>query len=331
MKNKYIAIVFIFWFNNALAQNNIFNNPGNIGLGTTSPTTLLNLNHPFAQIKLQGASGTWINSDIIISRTSSNPQLGKSPNIAFADDATSTAAYIQSYQGNLQLMPSGLQSMTLATTGYVGVNASSPISIFQINSFGTKFNVGSANTTSLNGTSYIGFNAARNSSGNWRFDGNPNGDGGAVVYSDVYGNINFAAVPSLNGSAYFEKTDDQLKTYIAFQITSAGIVRAKKFKVELINWPDFVFDKDYRLPSLNSVRAYINENHHLPDMPSAEDVKKNGLDLGEMDKILVKKVEELTIYAINAANENKGLREKLLLQEKRLKALESKLNKLIAR
>lgn len=80
------------------------------------------------------------------------------------------------------------------------------------------------------------------------------------------------------------------------------------------NWPDYVFEPEYKLPTLKYIEAYINKYKHLPDVPSASDVEKNGIDLGENQAILLKKIEELTLYIIE--------------QEKRIEKLESKLNKL---
>ena len=63
-------------------------------------------------------------------------------------------------------------------------------------------------------------------------------------------------------------------------------------------WSDFVFAKDYKLPALNDVEQFITENQHLPNVPSAAEVKENGIDVGEMNAILLQKVEELTLYII---------------------------------
>jgi hypothetical protein len=71
------------------------------------------------------------------------------------------------------------------------------------------------------------------------------------------------------------------------------------------NWPDYVFKKDYELPSLQEVKAYIDQNHHLPEIPSEQQIAKEGLNLGEMNKLLVKKVEELTLYLIEKDKEKK--------------------------
>jgi len=63
-------------------------------------------------------------------------------------------------------------------------------------------------------------------------------------------------------------------------------------------WADFVFENGYNLPTLEEVSSFIGRKNHLPGVPSAESVRKNGLHLGEMDATLLQKVEELTLYAI---------------------------------
>jgi len=64
------------------------------------------------------------------------------------------------------------------------------------------------------------------------------------------------------------------------------------------NWPDYVFKPAYKLAPLSEVARYISINHHLPEMPKASDVEKDGLNLGQINQTLVKKVEELTLYLI---------------------------------
>ncbi|WP_348619702.1 hypothetical protein [Pedobacter lusitanus] len=77
-----------------------------------------------------------------------------------------------------------------------------------------------------------------------------------------------------------------------------GNIRAKEINVEADNWPDYVFHDDYRRMNLHELEAYINTNKHLPDMPSAQKAEKEGVDLGEMNKLLLKKIEELTLHVI---------------------------------
>ncbi len=77
-----------------------------------------------------------------------------------------------------------------------------------------------------------------------------------------------------------------------------GSIHTKEVKVDLTGWSDFVFEKDYDLPSLKHVEEYIDKNGHLEDIPSAKDVKENGILLGDMDSKLLQKIEELTLYTI---------------------------------
>lgn len=92
---------------------------------------------------------------------------------------------------------------------------------------------------------------------------------------------------------------------------------AEKVRVELSgNWPDYVFEDNYALSPLSEVEEYIKENKHLPEVPSAKDVAANGIDLGDMDAKLLRKVEELTLYLIDLKKENESLRARIENLEK---------------
>ncbi len=77
-----------------------------------------------------------------------------------------------------------------------------------------------------------------------------------------------------------------------------GDIFAKKVKVTQTGWPDYVFEHDYPLPPLAQVERYVRENKHLPNVPSAASVEKEGLDLGDTQAVLLKKIEELTLYIL---------------------------------
>ena len=74
-------------------------------------------------------------------------------------------------------------------------------------------------------------------------------------------------------------------------------------------WPDYVFKKDYALPSLDSVATYIRIHGHLPELPSAAVVEKKGIDLGGNQTILLKKIEEMTLYLIEQNKELEALKQ----------------------
>jgi hypothetical protein len=90
-----------------------------------------------------------------------------------------------------------------------------------------------------------------------------------------------------------------------------GTIHSKEVKVNLTGLPDYVFKPDYKLPTLAEVKNYIDKNSHLPEIPSAQEVEKNGLNLGEMNKLLLKKVEELTLYLIEKDKQVKGQQEEI--------------------
>jgi hypothetical protein len=87
-----------------------------------------------------------------------------------------------------------------------------------------------------------------------------------------------------------------------------GNIKCKQVEVSLTGWSDFVFEDDYVLMPLAEVDAFIRENNHLPGVPSADEVITNGANLGEMDAILLKKIEELTLYVIELKKENEELK-----------------------
>jgi len=92
------------------------------------------------------------------------------------------------------------------------------------------------------------------------------------------------------------------------KLTVNGKIRAKEIKVETANFPDYVFEDDYRLSTLTDLEKYIQIHKHLPEIPTAKQVEAAGLELGEMNKLLLKKVEELTLYMIQKDKEVIDLR-----------------------
>lgn len=122
----------------------------------------------------------------------------------------------------------------------------------------------------------------------------------------------------VNGNSYFMNGNVGIGTLSPKEALSvSGRIRAKEVKVESSNWPDYVFDKDYTLMSLDSVGVLISRYGHLPGIPSKEEIHCDGQSLGEMNALLLKKVEELTLYII-------GQDQRLKIQEARLNKLEQK-------
>lgn len=102
------------------------------------------------------------------------------------------------------------------------------------------------------------------------------------------------------------------------RVTVNGTIHSKEVKVDLniTDWPDYVFAKEYKLPALKEVAKHITEKGHLPNIPSAKDVEKNGIFVGQMNAKLLQKIEELTLYTIEQDKKIKELEKLKLLIEK---------------
>ena len=119
-----------------------------------------------------------------------------------------------------------------------------------------------------------------------------------------------------------------------YELAVNGKIRAREIKVEASNWPDYVFEEGYKVETLQKLDSYIKANKHLPGMPSAKEVAENGVQLGEMNKLLLKKVEELTLHLIDEHNktlvrdtEIEELKTLFKQQQSHLNKIEHKLRK----
>ena len=96
-----------------------------------------------------------------------------------------------------------------------------------------------------------------------------------------------------------------------YKLSIRGKLMCEEMKVQLTtDWPDFVFDNDYKLPAISEVDKYIKLYHHLPGMPAAAEVEKNGgFHVGELQIKMLQKIEELTLYLIEQDKSIKQLKE----------------------
>lgn len=144
----------------------------------------------------------------------------------------------------------------------------------------TTFNNISASNSSISGNS---------TTNNFHVTGTTTLDGNVSIGT----NSNFTC--SYNGDV----TANTLTVGNGFACDATGYVKAKEIKVTLTDWPDYVFEEGYDRLSLPETEKYIKENGHLPDVPSAQDVQENGVSLGDMNAMLLQKIEELTLHIID--------------------------------
>src|SRR6185436_1534761 len=104
---------------------------------------------------------------------------------------------------------------------------------------------------------------------------------------------------------------DDGKVANGYLLNIKGKAIAEEVLVELNgSWPDYVFAKDYKLMSFSQLREYVSTNNHLPQIPAAAEMK-DGIALGNMNKLLTEKVEELTLYILQLHDEIEQLKKKV--------------------
>ena len=124
--------------------------------------------------------------------------------------------------------------------------------------------------------------------------------GSSVVINDTH-----------NGNVYIAEGGGNVgigTNNLAYKFNVNGTIRSKEIVVES-NWADYVFDDTYALPSLHSVEQFIQQHHHLPNMPAASDVEDKGLPVGEVQTKMMEKIEELTLYIIDLHHEIETMKE----------------------
>jgi len=126
----------------------------------------------------------------------------------------------------------------------------------------------------------------------------------------VTGTSYFNGTASFTGATFSGNVGIGTTTTLSEKFSVNGNIKAQKLIVTQTGWSDYVFNKDYKLKSLQNLEAYINQNKHLPEIPTAKEVEGKGISVGDNQVLLLKKIEELTLYLID--------------QNKRIEMLEKK-------
>ncbi len=122
-------------------------------------------------------------------------------------------------------------------------------------------------------------------------------------------------VGSNNGIQYIGNVGIGAAAQANYRLAVDGTIHTREVRVDNDNWPDYVFQDGYELPSLEQVQQHINEHGHLINVPSAEEVAAHGVELGEMNKVLLEKIEELTLYLLEQHKLQAELERELILLE----------------
>jgi hypothetical protein len=176
-----------------------------------------------------------------------------------------------------------------STNGNLGVGISNPRS---------KIHVGAGTSDVISiGTTDYGGNAGQALAG-IKAGQTPGGDGGILEFQTLsWGALPYDLTTKMIISGNTGNVGIGTSTP-GEKLSVNGKIRAREVKVETTNWPDYVFAKNYKLPSLAETEEHIKKEGHLPGIPSAQEVKANGIDLGEMNAKLLQKIEELTLHLI---------------------------------
>ena len=268
----------------------IITQTGRVGIGTTSPNAKLEVKGDFLRLQESAAGRTL---DIYPSISGQTHRF---------TSGTTVAGY--SFENNIGTL------MTIASSGNVGIGTTSPDQLFHVAGTSGNHRIAIGETGTGRKVLYAGYNF--------------NSDAGelqAVDEGTAYKNLLLNPTGGNVGIGTSSPTE---------KLSVDGTVLAKKVRVSTagVDWPDFVFAPSYELRALSEVESFVKENKHLPEVPSAKEVEKEGLDLGKMDATLLKKVEELTLYLIEEHKSSKQRAASLKEMQEKLLKLEAQNSKL---
>ncbi len=172
---------------------------------------------------------------------------------------------------------------------------------------------GYTNTTGI-GNVFIGNNAGFSELGSNKLYIDNSDTSSPLIYGDFATNR-----VAINGSLGIGTNNPG-----SFQLAVEGKIGAREIQVtNVAPWPDYVFANDYQLRTLPEVERFIQKNHHLPDVPSAKVVEKEGIEVGKMNATLLRKIEELTLHLIAQNKALEALKQEVKMLKKQNQGLQN--------
>jgi len=298
----------------------------NLGLGTLSPTYPLDVAADAAQHGIRSTGSVFITkgfnvtgTGLSVSRVTATSPLFLSTRTEVDGNDIDAYSTLLSTGTTLRLNSNSDGDVTMAQAGgRVGIGVASPQRHLQIGDSTIPNSEGMIRLASRSGT--------QGSNRIWDI-GVPetDGDSSGIGYSFVIDDTGLGTEPELmvkwgTGAVAIGTTNIPAGVKLAVR----GKVLAEEVEVQLFqNWPDYVFDDDYELMPLPELHQRIRENRHLPGIPPAHEVEKDGLAVGAMQVKLMEKVEELTLYVIQIDRELEGVKTRNTQLERELAALRS--------
>ena len=189
--------------------------------------------------------------------------------------------------------------MTLLKDGNLGIGTTSPDELLHVQGAAIidGRNLDSEDISYLNNTGalLVGWNRSGGHGETSFITNRGAGSVGGFSFVDIENNGTESVLMKIrgNGNVGIGTTNPDAK------LTVKGTIHTEEVKVDLsVPGPDYVFEPDYDLRTLEETKEYIEENKHLPEIPSAKEMEANGIDIGEMNMLLLKKIEEMTLHQI---------------------------------
>ncbi|HMJ67783.1 MAG TPA: hypothetical protein VK508_02745 [Cyclobacteriaceae bacterium] len=277
---------------------------GNIGIGTTS------ISNPQGWGRVLEVSGT-AHSKILATNSDAAYSVGLFSHSGWSGLSGGFVGTETNH--NLYFLSNYTPKAVLTTAGRFGIGTFTPQQMLDVSGIVAINGVKVINTTnSLNGQDiYLNGRVIRNES-TVNQDGmyinyDATGGGGAHVRFYANGQTERMRIDASTGNVGIGTLSPDAKLAVK------GKIHAQEVQIDLAGAvaPDYVFEQNYKLPSLETLRTYIEQYHHLPEVPSAEEMGENGVNVGEMNLLLLKKIEELTLYVIDQQKQIDELKTKV--------------------